>query len=197
MLGLDQDVALVEADARVTEVIREAQLVEDVAGGGEELTLLAFVEWNQHVRSDGSALARGQCRRAAKLQSLAMPAAGGANPSVLVVEDDPVIRSVLVETLVDEGWEVREAQDGESALAELDRWRPSVIVLDLAMPTMDGWAFRAEQRRRGLAADVPLVIVSASREVEVRREELEPVAVLLKPFDLNDLIAAVHAAATA
>jgi CheY-like chemotaxis protein len=114
-----------------------------------------------------------------------------ANHSALVVEDDAVIRSVLVETLVDEGWQVREAIDGETALAELEAWRPSVIVLDLAMPTMDGWAFRAEQRRRGLALDVPLVIVSAGRQTEVRAHELEPAAVLLKPFDLNDLITTV------
>src|SRR5690349_24252535 len=50
------------------------------------------------------------------------------------------------------------------------------------------WAFRAEQRRRGLAPDVPLVIVSASRETELRAHELDPAAVLLKPFDLNELI---------
>lgn len=119
----------------------------------------------------------------------------GQARSALVVEDDAVIRAVLVETLVDEGWEVREATDGQSALGVLDGWTPSVIVLDLAMPTMDGWAFRAEQRRRGLAVDVPLVIVSASRETEVRAHELEPAAVLLKPFDLNELIAAVITAA--
>jgi CheY-like chemotaxis protein len=116
--------------------------------------------------------------------------------SALVVEDDAVIRSVLVETLAEEGWEVREARDGQSALDELDGWRPTVIVLDLAMPTMDGWAFRAEQRRRGLAPDVPLVIVSASRETELRAQELDPAAVLLKPFDLNELIDAVHRAAS-
>ena len=106
-----------------------------------------------------------------------------------------MIRSVLVETLTDEGWEVHEAIDGESALTALRSWRPDVIVLDLAMPTMDGWLFRAEQRRSGLAADVPLVIVSASRETEVRAQELEPKAVLLKPFDLNELVRAVVAAA--
>jgi CheY-like chemotaxis protein len=120
---------------------------------------------------------------------------GDQQQRALVVEDDTVIRAVLVETLVDEGWEVREAIDGQTALECLEQWRPSVIVLDLAMPTMDGWAFRAEQRRRGVCTDVPLVIVSASREVEVRAHELEPFAVLLKPFDLNDLIRAVHEAA--
>jgi CheY-like chemotaxis protein len=115
--------------------------------------------------------------------------------SALVIEDDAVIRSVLVETLAEEGWEVREARDGKSALDLLNGWQPTVIVLDLAMPTMDGWAFRAEQRRRGLAADVPLIIVSASRETEVRAHELQPTAVLLKPFDLSELIDAVHNAA--
>jgi CheY-like chemotaxis protein len=115
--------------------------------------------------------------------------------SVLIVEDEAVIRSVLVETLTDEGWAVREAIDGQSALTALEAWRPDVIVLDLAMPTMDGWSFRVEQRRRGLAPDVPLVIVSASRETEVRAQELEPSAVLLKPFDLNELVRAVVAAA--
>lgn len=114
-----------------------------------------------------------------------------ARQRALVIEDDTVIRSVLVETLSDEGWEVREATDGQTALAELASWRPSVIVLDLAMPTMDGWAFRAEQRRRGLALDVPLVIVSASRETDLRTGELQPAAVLLKPFDLDSLVETV------
>jgi CheY-like chemotaxis protein len=125
-----------------------------------------------------------------QLQSLRMSDAAGPRRA-LIIEDDPVIRSVLVETLADEGWEVREATDGQAALAELADWRPSVIVLDLAMPTMNGWAFRAEQRRRDLAMDVPLVLVSASRETELRAGELEPAAVLLKPFDLTDLVRVV------
>jgi CheY-like chemotaxis protein len=90
---------------------------------------------------------------------------------------------------------VREAVDGESALAALEGWNPDVILLDLAMPTMDGWVFREEQRRRGLATDVPLVVVSASRETELREHDLQPSAVLLKPFDLNELVRAVVAAA--
>ena len=91
---------------------------------------------------------------------------------VLVVEDDPVIRQVLPESLEGEGYLVREAQNGRQALDLLDGWRPDVIVLDLMMPVMDGWAFRAEQRARGLGAHVPVVVLSASRHAHASAEQL-------------------------
>jgi DNA-binding response OmpR family regulator len=113
--------------------------------------------------------------------------------TVLLIEDDPTIRLVLNEALSDEGYEVRQAADGRSGLIELEAWTPSVIVLDLMMPGMDGWAFRTQQRELKLAVDVPVVIVSASRRID-DVSELNAVEVLAKPFELDDIIGAIERA---
>jgi CheY-like chemotaxis protein len=111
---------------------------------------------------------------------------------VLVVEDEDTIGQVLTETLADEGFEVRRAQNGCEALEVLGSWLPQLILLDLMMPVMDGWTFRAAQRRLdGGAAVVPVIILSAAREASVRSDELDAVEALSKPFELNQVVDAV------
>jgi CheY-like chemotaxis protein len=116
---------------------------------------------------------------------------------VLLVEDDAAIRHVVAEALADEGYAVREATDGRRALEHLAGWQPDLIVLDLMMPGMDGRAFRAEQRARGLAADAALVVLTAGRHAAGAGAELGAAAVVAKPFDLDDLLAAIDQAAGA
>jgi two-component system, OmpR family, response regulator MprA len=116
-------------------------------------------------------------------------------PGVLIVEDDDIVRRVLIEALTDEGYAVRAANDGLEALALLGEWRPRIILLDLMMPVMDGRTFRAEQRARGLADDAALVVLSASRLAEEAGPALGATAVLTKPFDIDDLLAAIDRAA--
>jgi|SRR5579871_6516156 len=111
--------------------------------------------------------------------------------SVLLVEDDEGIRHVVAEVLTVEGYEVRQAEDGRGALAALTDWSPDVILLDLMMPGMDGWQFRAEQRARNCALDVPLIVLSASRRAGDAIEDLGAVAVIPKPFDLDALLEVV------
>ena len=110
---------------------------------------------------------------------------------VLVVEDDQAVRQVLVDSLRFEEYEVEEAPDGRAALEVLDRWRPDLILLDLMMPRMDGWQFRAAQLARPDARDVPVVVVSAARGVPERADELRPAAVVPKPFDLDQVLSVV------
>lgn len=124
----------------------------------------------------------------ASFQALVPPSA-----RILLVEDDPALRAALAEILREEGYEVACAADGKDALAQLgERPAPSMILLDLAMPVMDGWAFRAEQRRNPRWARIPTVIVSASLSSDARLEALEPAAALSKPFDLHRLIETVQ-----
>jgi CheY-like chemotaxis protein len=111
---------------------------------------------------------------------------------VLVVEDDAVVRGLLVESLRFEGYEVRAAADGAAALAVLGRWVPDLILLDLMMPGMDGRAFRDGQRALAAAREVPLVVVSASRDLARAAEALDPAAVVPKPFDLDALLSTVE-----
>ena len=112
---------------------------------------------------------------------------------VLVIEDEDAVGQVLADVLVDEGYEVQRARNGRETLDVLREWVPRLILLDLMMPEMDGWTFRAEQRRLGGAvADVPVIVLSGAREARARAGELEAAQALSKPFDLDEVVAAVE-----
>src|SRR5690349_20194497 len=88
---------------------------------------------------------------------------GAAMPSdpILVVEDDPAIRHLLEVTLRAAGYEPALAADGLEALAQLGRVSPALILLDLNMPRMDGYALAEELRRRRLSPGVPVIVTTA------------------------------------
>ncbi len=113
---------------------------------------------------------------------------------ILVIEDDPGLRAALTEALEESGYEVACAGDGKDALAQLEASpAPSVILLDLAMPVMDGWTFRAAQRRDPRFAAIPTVVLSGSIAADAYAlDGLDPAAALAKPFDLERLIATVQ-----
>jgi len=111
---------------------------------------------------------------------------------VLVVDDDQDQREVLSALLESAGYAVAQATDGREALAKAKARRPKVIILDLMMPTMNGWDFRTAQRRDSAIADVPVVVVSANC---ARLDELRPAAFLAKPFDLGRLLETIEALA--
>jgi two-component system response regulator MprA len=115
-----------------------------------------------------------------------------AERRVLVVDDDPSIQGFLAEALTDEGYGVRTAANGREALTVLAGWHPDLILLDLMMPEMDGWAFRAEQRTRADLADVPVIVLSAMRDLTSRVQTLDPAGVFAKPFDLERLLATIE-----
>ena len=110
----------------------------------------------------------------------------GEATGILVVDDDPELRHVLAMALTDEGYAVRCAPDGRAALDLLEEWQPRLILLDLMMPELDGWTFRAHQLATEHARDVPVVILSAARDPSV--EALKPAAVVPKPFNLARLL---------
>ena len=114
---------------------------------------------------------------------------------VLVVDDDAGIRESLVLLLEDEGYEVRAAPNGRAALELLARWRPAVILLDLMMPVMDGWAFRAHQLADRACGDIPVVVMSAGRNLTADTYALVPAATLAKPFNLDVVVDTVRAVA--
>jgi sigma-B regulation protein RsbU (phosphoserine phosphatase) len=113
-----------------------------------------------------------------------------ADCRVLVVEDDEYNRELISLVLGDEGCEVWTARTGREALSLLHEARPHVIVLDLRLPDMDGWAFRTAQRQNGFA-DVPVLILTAVANPEQHAEALGA-SVLAKPFDLDDLLASIQ-----
>ena len=110
---------------------------------------------------------------------------------MLVVDDDPDILQTLGLCLSTEGYRVLMAANGKEALQILERERPSVILLDLMMPIMDGWQFVAELEHRG-QRDVPLLILSADRAVQGHAAQLRASGHLAKPFDLEELLGKVQ-----
>jgi CheY-like chemotaxis protein len=105
---------------------------------------------------------------------------------VLIVDDDDIIREALRSALEDAGLAVRTADHGKAALETLDMWRPDLILLDLMMPVMDGWAFREAQRAHPAAARIPVIVLSAARGLAELAESLRPAQVIPKPFELED-----------
>jgi CheY-like chemotaxis protein len=111
---------------------------------------------------------------------------------VLVVDDDAVIREVIGEFLRDQDYETVLAAHGREALALMRQWRPDLVILDLMMPVMDGWEVRALQRADADLATIPVLIMTATREINERVAPLAPAAIVPKPFDLPNLLATVQ-----
>jgi len=108
--------------------------------------------------------------------------------SVLVVDDEIDIRQAVVEVLAEEGYEVIAACDGVEALAQLRAHHPDLVLLDLMMPRMSGWEFRAEQQHDPSVSDIPVIVLSALGRVS----SIEADGFLPKPFDLEDLLSKVR-----
>jgi CheY-like chemotaxis protein len=109
---------------------------------------------------------------------------------VLVVEDDTDLRESLSQALRDHGFGVTPATNGQEALDLLRAGaKPSVILLDLLMPVLNGWQLRAELRRDPRLAQIPQVVISVCMDdTEQVVLELPPDDCLRKPFHLRILI---------
>jgi len=107
---------------------------------------------------------------------------------ILVIDDDSDIREVVGEALQFAGYEVSTARDGREGLLGARSFRPDLILLDLMMPGMSGWEFRAAQLRDPVLARIPVVVVTALG----RDPDIQVSAVLSKPFRLDDLLAQVR-----
>jgi CheY-like chemotaxis protein len=107
--------------------------------------------------------------------------------NVLLVEDDADLRFLIGDIFRDVGCSVRDAEHGQHALDLLEQWRPDVIVLDVAMPVMDGFTFLARKRQLPDLTDIPVIVVSATARAPIEGAE----RVFSKPVDANDLLHAV------
>jgi two-component system chemotaxis response regulator CheY len=114
-----------------------------------------------------------------------------ASERILVVDDDDSIRQIVRLCLSDEGYQVFEASNGKAALKLVDEHPPSLILLDLRMPVMDGWEF-ARQYRQMPGTHAPIVAFVAALNAAQECANIEVAGILGKPFDLDDLLAAVR-----
>ena len=113
--------------------------------------------------------------------------------AVLLVDDDAPILRMLERTLAAEGYAVTAVADGGSALAQVERSLPDAIVLDVAMPGLDGLAVTRRLREKGLA--VPILLLTARDALPERVAGLDAGAddYLVKPFEVEELTARVRA----
>jgi two-component system, OmpR family, response regulator MprA len=113
--------------------------------------------------------------------------------AILVVDDDAPIRRMLERTLVAEGYRVVTAADGGAALATIEQSVPDLVVLDVAMPGLDGLAVCRRARARGLAT--PILLLTARDSLSDRVGGLDAGAddYLVKPFETEELLARVRA----
>ena len=116
-------------------------------------------------------------------------------PRVLLVEDELPLRAMLSDLLVREGYEVRVAGDGVEALAVLDRDGADLVVLDLTLPRLDGYAVLGRLRARPATQQLPVLVLTAreDEDAEVRVFDLGADDFLSKPFRARALVARLKA----
>jgi signal transduction histidine kinase len=119
-----------------------------------------------------------------------IPRPGGARKHILLVEDDRSIRVAMQGILEDEGYSITTADNGRQALERLRASvAPDLIVLDLRMPVMDGWEFRAAQKDDPKLARIPVLAISADGSAKAAAIDAE--AYLRKPLNTDALLNAI------
>src|SRR5688572_21951584 len=118
-----------------------------------------------------------------------MSGAAAKGGRILVVDDEPMVRDTLGQVLVDEGYIVDTAVDGEDALDRVHEARPDAILLDLMMPGMNGRQFLQALRNEPAYAQVPVLIMTAVHGLEVNLASIGASEVVEKPFEsVDDLL---------
>ena len=117
----------------------------------------------------------------------------GQTARILVVEDELPMRTALEDCLTDEGFRVISASDGERGLERALKEKPDLVLLDIMMPRLDGFALCSELRRLGHA--VPVLMLTAKGQIRDRVAGLDAGAddYLVKPFSMDELLARVRA----
>lgn len=112
---------------------------------------------------------------------------------VLVVDDDPNIRRMIVAALKRDGYDFLEAPNGREALDMMRAEHPNVVVLDLMMPILSGWDVLRERADDPNLRSIPVIIISANRDPEVATAVAQGICAFLpKPFDIGALSALVR-----
>jgi two-component system, chemotaxis family, chemotaxis protein CheY len=117
--------------------------------------------------------------------------AGRHRPCVLIVEDDDDVREFMQLLVATAGYETMTARDGQDALVKMRQRRPCLVLLDLQMPRMDGWEFRARQMQDLSLSDIPVVCVTAFFDPAQVTRQLG-LRCISKPADFPTIINAVE-----
>jgi DNA-binding response OmpR family regulator len=107
---------------------------------------------------------------------------------ILVVDDDSAILDLIAQVLIEEDYEVLTANNGRMAIDLAHEHMPRLILLDLMMPEMNGWQVVDELRTSSQTCMIPILLLSARREMAHTADQLGVTAYLEKPFDLEELL---------
>jgi DNA-binding response OmpR family regulator len=110
---------------------------------------------------------------------------------ILVVDDEPTIRELIADALLESGYRVDTAANGAEALGAMRRQLPHAVVLDLMMPQLDAQGFVELKQLNPRFAAVPILVVTAAYAAHEAAERLGASACLTKPFELDELVAMV------
>jgi DNA-binding response OmpR family regulator len=105
---------------------------------------------------------------------------------VLVVEDEPLLRGIIMRNLVSRGYAAREAASADEALAACRAETPELLLLDINLPDRTGWDVLRELATEG--RQIPTVVLSAVRVSPARLAEFRPIAYVPKPFPIEALL---------
>lgn len=109
--------------------------------------------------------------------------------SILIIEDDVSIRELLVELLESEGYKVFSAENGLEALSILNKGtKLNLIIVDLMMPVMDGYAFRKEQLKNDSWSNIPTIVMSAESNAKEKLKSYNVTAFFSKPIELETIL---------
>ena len=131
---------------------------------------------------------------AAATADQAPPDAGMQTASVLVIDDDPDVRAFIAAALEEHGYRVREAGDGKEGLAEIERDKPDLVIVDFLMPGLSG--AEVARRIRAKLPKQPILFVSGYSETDAVKRTAPDAPLLTKPFRADALAKAVRAALT-
>ena len=115
--------------------------------------------------------------------------------TILVIEDDPSTAELISEALADSGFDIVQAREGAEALRLIEERKPRAITLDLALPGIDGRSFLLGLRSNETTKRTPVIVVSANSETLNAFERRAVTHVLPKPFDVEELRAAISTVA--
>ena len=113
-----------------------------------------------------------------------------AGSRVLVVDDDPSILDTVTSILTSEGFQVMAAGGGKEALSLMHSWHPTLVLLDMRMPIMDGWAVARAMQESG--SKVPIIVMTAAESAKRWADEIGAAGHLAKPFGLDELLSCVE-----
>jgi two-component system, chemotaxis family, chemotaxis protein CheY len=114
--------------------------------------------------------------------------------TIMVIEDNDSIRSAVRQIIEDEGYRAQTATNGEDALALLEAAAtlPSLILLDMNMPIMDGWGFKAVQGTHAKFRHIPIIVVTADGNAREKALMINASGWIRKPIEVDDLLKAIQ-----